>query len=1263
MTGLDEDSSYTYAAYSDSTCSTLLATASSFTTLMPKTTGVSVSTGAGSGKLTVSWTAVTNATGYTVQWKSGSDDYASTREGTSTGTSHTISGLTDGTEYTIRVQATKTGNTGEWSDDATGTPAAVGLAASNVGATGATLTISNYVLDWWYEGDQNGAVCTKVDAGTKTATLSGLDSGTAYVYKAYSKSGCASTDLIATAASFTTKQIVLSASAVSVGEGSTADYTVKLATKPSASVTVTVARKTGNAEDSDITVKTGSSLTFTTDNWDTTQTVTLQAAEDNDGLDGTAVIVHTASGGGYGSVTAELTATEADNDRGITLSANTATVAEGSTADYTVKLATQPSAGVTVTVARKTSGTQDSDISVKTGSSLTFTTDNWDTTQTVTLQAAEDNDGLNGTAVIVHTASGGGYSETAELTATEADNDRGITLSAATATVAEGSTADYTVKLNTEPSAGVTVTVARKTSGTQDSDISVKTGSSLTFTTDNWDTAQTVTLQAAEDNDGLNGTAVIVHSASGGGYGSETAELTATEADNDRGVTLSAATATVAEGSTADYTVKLATQPSAGVTVTVARKTGNNEDSDITVKTGGSLTFTTDNWDTAQTVTLQAAEDNDGLNGTAVIVHTASGGGYGSVTAELTATEADNDRGITLSAATATVAEGSTADYTVKLNTEPSAGVTVTVARKTSGSQDSDISVKTGSSLTFTTDNWDTAQTVTLQAAEDNDGLDGTAVIVHTASGGGYGSETAELTATEADNDRGITLSASTATVAEGSTKDYTVKLATQPSASVTVTVARKTSGTQDSDISVKTGSSLTFTTDNWDTEQTVTLEAAEDNDGLDGTAVIVHTAAGGGYGSETAELTATEADNDRAITLSASTATVAEGSTKDYTVKLATQPTASVTVTVARKTSGTQDSDISVKTGSSLTFTTDNWDTEQTVTLEAAEDNDGLDGTAVIVHTAAGGGYGSETAELTATEADNDRGITLSAATATVAEGSTADYTVKLATQPTASVTVTVARKTSGTQDSDISVKTGSSLTFTTDNWDTAQTVTLQAAEDNDGLDGTAVIVHTASGGGYSETAELTATEADNDRGITLSAATATVTEGSTADYTAKLATQPSAGVTVTVARKTSGTQDSDISVKTGSSLTFTTDNWDTAQTVTLQAAEDNDGLDGTAVIVHTAAGGGYGSETAELTATEADNDRGITLSASHGNRRGRLHQGLHRQARHTAERQRHRHRRAKDQRYPGQRHLRQDRLVPHLHHRQLGHRADRHT
>ena len=51
--------------------------------------------------------------------------------------------------------------------------------------------------------------------------------------------------------------------------------------------------------------------------------------------------------------------------------------------------------------------------------------------------------------------------------------------------------------------------------------------------------------------------------------------------------------------------------------------------------------------------------------------------------------------------------------YTVRLGTEPSATTTVVI----SGYADTDVDLST-TFLTFTTDNWDTAQAVTVTAAD-----------------------------------------------------------------------------------------------------------------------------------------------------------------------------------------------------------------------------------------------------------------------------------------------------------------------------------------------------------------------------------------------------------------------------------------------------------------------------------------------------------------------------------------------------------------
>jgi len=90
----------------------------------------------------------------------------------------------------------------------------------------------------------------------------------------------------------------------------------------------------------------------------------------------------------------------------------------------------------------------------------------------------------------------------------------------------------------------------------------------------------------------------------------------------------------VNEGGSATFNVSLSAQPSANVEVTIA----TFGDGDIT--TGATtLTFTPSNWNTAQPVTVNAAEDADADNGVATV--TVSSTGLTSV--DVTATEVDND--------------------------------------------------------------------------------------------------------------------------------------------------------------------------------------------------------------------------------------------------------------------------------------------------------------------------------------------------------------------------------------------------------------------------------------------------------------------------------------------------------------------------------------------------------------------------------------------------------------------------------------------
>ena len=88
------------------------------------------------------------------------------------------------------------------------------------------------------------------------------------------------------------------------------------------------------------------------------------------------------------------------------------------------------------------------------------------------------------------------------------------------------------------------------------------------------------------------------------------------------GVTVSPEDLTVDEGGTGTYTVALNTQPTADVTVTVNDPTDNT---DVTASPA-SLTFSTTDWATAQTVTVSAAEDDDPMEDTATVTHAVAAG-------------------------------------------------------------------------------------------------------------------------------------------------------------------------------------------------------------------------------------------------------------------------------------------------------------------------------------------------------------------------------------------------------------------------------------------------------------------------------------------------------------------------------------------------------------------------------------------------------------------------------------------------------------
>jgi hypothetical protein len=432
-----------------------------------------------------------------------------------------------------------------------------------------------------------------------------------------------------------------------------------------------------------------------------------------EGYSGLQVYLDSQPVGASGQVTMDrnhtLTATAAANVVEFVTDKEFIDIPEGGTATFNVQLSAQPPGEVNVSVNATAGG--DEDIVVLVGS-LTFTPSNWNTFKEVTLQAREDPDAVNGQAVIRISADN---LPPKDIIAREIDrNNLNFLTDTNRVWIEEGKTAGFKVKLSAKPPADVMASIGRAGG---DSDISVKSGSNLTFTADDWDRYQSVTLNAFPDDDTENGQATIRISAAG----IASKEITATEIDKD---SLSFVTNThqvsIAEGSTASFLVRLSAQPLANIGATVTILSG---DSDIGIQSGPTLTFTPVNWSADQVVTLAAAEDPDAVNGEATIRISAPG----LAPKDITAFEIDKD---SLNFITDTdevpVPEEGTALLRVRLSAQPTTDISAVVSRV---GGDSDIEIQSGSTLIFSASDWEAFREVTLRAAKDEDELDGETLI------------------------------------------------------------------------------------------------------------------------------------------------------------------------------------------------------------------------------------------------------------------------------------------------------------------------------------------------------------------------------------------------------------------------------------------------------------------------------------------------------------------------------------------------------
>lgn len=399
----------------------------------------------------------------------------------------------------------------------------------------------------------------------------------------------------------------------------------------------------------------------------------------------------------------------------------------------------------------------------------------------------------------------------------------GITVSETSLTATEGQVGDtFTVVLNSKPANGVTVGISIVSS-----EVSLST-SSLTFDSTNWNEPQIVTVTAIDDTDreaSHNDTLSFTVTSSDANYnGMSLSTIPVTVLDNDAPDVVNSKTSlSVTEGVPGTFTTVLNSQPTHDVTIAL------NLPTDQATLSTASLVFTTVNWNVPQTVTITPVDDaiSESTVNTAVSFSvTSSDTEYNAMSVSaVSVSVVDNDSfGVAVSESSFAFLEGESDTYTVVLNTQPTHDVTVQIGLATNA-----VTVSS-STLVFTTATWNVPQTVTVSTT-DNSTVDtpqtDTISFTLTSTDSSYNAlSVTSISVTITDNDSsGFVVSPSSITLTESGGSALSVRLSSQPSASVVVTVSVSTGQTSTS------ADTLTFTTSNWATPQSVTITAL--NDGL----------------------------------------------------------------------------------------------------------------------------------------------------------------------------------------------------------------------------------------------------------------------------------------------------------------------------------------------------------------------------------------------------------------------------------------------
>ena len=847
--------------------------------------------------------------------------------------------------------------------------------------------------------------------------------------------------------------LTIAADAASVTEGTDVGFTITADSAPSSSIRVQVS-VTGTGEH--LTGTTPTEVTLSSGS--TTAWVVLQTKDDGADASNGSVTVTIEPGAGYDVGSPSSASVPVLDIPDLTITADAASVTEGTDVGFTITADSAPSSSIRVQVSvtgtgEHLTGTTPTEVTLSSGS----------TTAWVVLQTKDDGADASSGSVTVTIEPGAGYDvgspSSASVPVTDGDAlAPNLTITADAASVTEGTSVGFTITADSAPSSSIRVQVSvtgtgEHLAGTTPTEVTLSSGSTTAW----------VVLQTKNDGGDASNGSVTVTIEPGAGYdvGSpSSASVPVTDGDAlAPNLTITADAASVTEGTSVGFTITADSAPSSSIRVQVS-VTGTGEH--LTGTTPTEVTLSSGS--TTAWVVLQTKNDGGDASNGSVTVTIEPGAGYdvGSPSsASVTVTDGDAlAPNLTITANAASVTEGTSVGFTITADSAPSSSIRVQVSVTGTGEHLAGTTPTEVTLLSGSTTAW-----VVLQTKNDGGDVSNGSVTVTIEPGAGYdvGSpSSASVPVTDGDAlAPNLTITANAASVTEGTSVGFTITADSAPSSSIRVQVSvtgtgEHLTGTTPTEVTLLSGSTTAW----------VVLQTKNDGGDASNGSVTVTIEPGAGYnvGSpSSASVPVTDGDALAPnLTITADAASVTEGTDVGFTITADSAPSSSIRVQVSvtgtgEHLTGTTPTEVTLSSGSTTAW----------VVLQTKNDGGDASNGSVTVTIEPGAGYnvGSpSSASVPVTDGDAVApNLTITADAASVTEGTSVGFTITADSAPSSSIRVQVSvtgtgEHLAGTTPTEVTLLSGSTTAW----------VVLQTKDDGADASSGSVTVTIEPGAGY---------------------------------------------------------------------------------------------------------------------------------------------------------------------------------------------------